>query len=36
MAARKVPKEDWRIKEKEAKELSIVFQKKHKQESESD
>ena len=36
LAARKVPKEDWRIKEKGAKELSIVFQKKHKQESESD
>ena len=36
LAARKVPKEDWRIKEKGAKELSIVFQKQRKQESESD
>ena len=36
LAARKVPKEDWRIKKKGAKELSIVFQKKRMQESESD
>ena len=36
LAARKVPKEDWRIKEKGGKELSIVFQRKHMQESESD
>ena len=33
--ARKVPKEDWRIKKKGANELSIVFQKKHMQDSES-
>ena len=36
LAARKVPKEDWRIKKKGAKELSIVFQKKRMQGSESD
>ena len=35
LAARKVPKEDWRIKKKGTNELSIVFQKKCMQDGES-